>query len=57
MNDEQHEENQCFDRIVCDGCGKDMEYVGEKHEILYNIEDRFPELCGYGKEIKEGERR
>lgn len=41
--------------IVCDGCGRRMQYVGEIHEIFYNTEDRFPDLCGYGKEIPENE--
>ena len=37
--------------VVCDGCGKEMERVGEIHEIFYNYIDRFPELCGYGKRV------
>ncbi len=40
-----------FPRTICDGCGKEMS-VGRIHEILNNIEDRFPEKCGTGIETE-----
>jgi protein gp37 len=36
---------------VCDGCGKPVEREGEIHENLSDPDDRFPDLCGYGKEV------
>jgi hypothetical protein len=41
--------------IVCDGCGKEMKdaKVGQIHEVLYDISDRFPDLCGYAKRVNK----
>lgn len=42
-------------KIICNGCGKEMEYEDQIHEILYNQFDRFPEFCGKGVIIPEPE--
>jgi len=36
-------------RIVCDGCGKPMQTVGQPHDGHWTEGDRFPELCGRGR--------
>jgi hypothetical protein len=36
--------------IICDGCGKELEYIGQVHEFFNK--DGEPELCGRGKEVK-----
>ena len=40
-------------KIICSGCCKEMDNVGQIHEIFDNQFDRFPELCGQGIEITE----
>ncbi|MHC4644196.1 MAG: DUF5131 family protein [Planctomycetota bacterium] len=35
---------------LCDGCGV-AHPEGQPHEVVYSSEDRFPELCGYGREM------
>ena len=37
--------------IVCDGCRRERDYVGQIHEIVHDPADRFPELCGRGIRI------
>ena len=52
--EEREEPDETEGEILCDGCGRVMNYEGEIHEILNDTADRFPELCGRGVFIPGG---